>query len=258
MQSVVFYLIKACQQVLEQCFFLLENFDQSEWMFADVAALSIVKFIIGTFLLIFLYLRYWFVAIPCLGLIAMVYVYDYQKKQTVVFTILDVGQGSAAILHQGERAVIFDVGDAFSSGFTMWKNVLHPYLKSQEVKYVEAVYISHNDRDHAGGLRDLLTIFPHTTLYTPFSQLEYLSAYDSHDCSTIQAPKDVFGATTDIDLAITILWPRFDVATNMAQADKNNSSCVLSISIGEDKILLPGDIEKEAESRLLGLYSGEF
>ena len=62
---------------------------------------------------------------------------------------LDVGQGDAAILSGGRRAVLVDVGPANS--YEMLRVLRHEGLQ------VEAVILSHLDEDHAGALGTLLS-----------------------------------------------------------------------------------------------------
>lgn len=61
---------------------------------------------------------------------------------------LDVGQGDAALLADGRRAVLVDVGPADS--YEMLRFLRHEGL------FVEAVILSHLDEDHAGALATLL------------------------------------------------------------------------------------------------------
>ncbi|MBQ4265747.1 MAG: DNA internalization-related competence protein ComEC/Rec2 [Clostridia bacterium] len=62
---------------------------------------------------------------------------------------LDVGQGDAAVVRSGRRAVLIDAGPADSYDALR-------YLRHEGL-YVDAVVLSHPDADHAGGLGVLLT-----------------------------------------------------------------------------------------------------
>lgn len=61
---------------------------------------------------------------------------------------LDVGQGDAAVIRKGRRAVLVDVGPGDS--YDMLRYLRHEGL------FVDAVLLSHLDEDHAGALRTLL------------------------------------------------------------------------------------------------------
>lgn len=88
---------------------------------------------------------------------------------------LDVGQGDAAVaLAYGARGwleclgcrrrpqatLILDVGDHPPEGFDAGRAVVAPALASLGVRTVDAVILSHGDRDHVGGLAGLARTLP--------------------------------------------------------------------------------------------------
>ena len=75
--------------------------------------------------------------------------YAPQVHPQARYVQLDVGQGDAALLASGHRAVLVDVGPADS--YEMLRFLRHEGL------LVEAVILSHLDEDHAGALDTLLT-----------------------------------------------------------------------------------------------------
>jgi competence protein ComEC len=255
LDTVVMYFLLGCHRALEWCFILLEHLHMPMFVFTKVSYLQMC-WMIGVLLIIGLYyLRCWRLlglGIIILGLGSW---FNYHKQHITTFTVLDVGQGSAAIFHRGSSAIIFDVGDAFSPGFNSWKNVLEPYLQSHNITQIEAVYISHNDRDHDGSIPYLLKAFPDTPIFRPLKKTLSHLEHDAKDCSTRQPAKTVFKDSNLVELKLDVLWPNQDTNSNLLKISKNNTSCVISLSVGKDKILIPGDIEFAAEQALLNHYA---
>jgi competence protein ComEC len=91
----------------------------------------------------------------------------------VVF--LDVGQGDAAIVlahgspgwlgrcglpRRPQLALAIDVGDHPPRGFDAGAGIVAPALAAAQVREVDAVILSHGDRDHTGGLKGLAGTMP--------------------------------------------------------------------------------------------------
>ncbi|MBA1330155.1 competence protein ComEC, partial [Candidatus Endoriftia persephone str. Guaymas] len=68
------------------------------------------------------------------------------------FTLLDVGQGLAAVVETSHHLMIYDTGAAYRSGFNMADSALLPYLRSRGWQRVDLLIASNNDNDHAGGV----------------------------------------------------------------------------------------------------------
>ena len=67
-------------------------------------------------------------------------------------TVLDVGQGSAALVETRSRTLLFDAGPRFPSGFDLGERVVLPALAQQPVRQLHRIVVSHGDLDHAGGV----------------------------------------------------------------------------------------------------------
>ncbi|XOV77580.1 MAG: DNA internalization-related competence protein ComEC/Rec2 [Aestuariibacter sp.] len=147
--------------------------------------------------------------------------------------VFDVGQGLAMAIERGPHILLVDTGASFPSGFSMSNAVLIPFLKARGVHYLPGLIVSHDDNDHAGGLEDLLQVYPVAKIIRSGQGCNAGSSEQWHG------------------LEIIYLWP--EVASGKID---NHHSCVLKISDGQHSILLPGDIEKRAEKLLLQRNSG--
>jgi competence protein ComEC len=148
-------------------------------------------------------------------------------------SIFDVGHGLAVVIEKNQRAFIYDTGARYPSGFNMAQAAILPYLKYQGYQTIDGVIISHNDNDHAGGLRYLREQMPiHSVIANDFSLVP-----NSH-CL-------LGGGFTWQGLRFEMLSP------SQLKGDKNDDSCVVVISDGFHRVLLPGDISSKQEKRLL-------
>lgn len=149
--------------------------------------------------------------------------------------VLDVGQGLSVLITRGERGILYDTGDRYPGGYNMADAVILPQLDRLGVRVLDALIISHKDRDHAGNRRAILQALP---VRRELSSFQF-------DRSTELCRRGQQWRWQG--LAFRVLWPE------RPGAGHNNDGCVLQISDGQHSILLAADIEKEAERRLLAL-----
>ncbi len=78
-------------------------------------------------------------------------------------SMLDVGQGDAILVRDGERSLLVD-GGGWSEG-DFGGRVLVPALGAEGVRELDALVLTHPDRDHCAGLLDLVDYLPATELW---------------------------------------------------------------------------------------------
>ncbi|WP_175474799.1 DNA internalization-related competence protein ComEC/Rec2 [Colwellia chukchiensis] len=150
-------------------------------------------------------------------------------------TVLDAGHGLAIVIEKDEGVFLYDTGASYASGFSIADAALIPYLKHRGFNKIDGVIISHNDNDHAGGLAQLR------------KQLS-IAKVIANDFALL--PDSVCLAGQGFD------WQglRFEMLSpSVIKGDKNDDSCVLTISDGLHKVLLPGDISIKQERQLLAM-----
>lgn len=144
--------------------------------------------------------------------------------------VFDVGHGLAILLHNKHHAILYDTGYA-SPGSSAVESYIIPSLTALGISKIDTLILSHKDNDHAGGATQLLENFP----------VEQIIADSWYDKTS--QPCEV-GQVIEFDGAIL----EFFYGEQNAVSDKpNNQSCVLKITIDDFSILIPGDIEKDAE-----------
>lgn len=151
-------------------------------------------------------------------------------------TVLDVGQGLAAVVKTKSHTLIYDAGPKLSEKMDSGENVVVPYLQLDR-RPLDALVISHGDNDHIGGAPAIIKAFKIQHIYTsvpdklPTSVTEYCLVGKSWSWDGVE---------------FAFLYPTQEMLDKV-----NDSSCVLQVKIGKQTILLPGDIEKAAELALL-------
>ncbi|MEG0007181.1 MAG: DNA internalization-related competence protein ComEC/Rec2 [Aeromonas sp.] len=153
--------------------------------------------------------------------------------------VLDVGQGLAVLITRGERGILYDTGDRYPGGYNMADAAILPVLNRLGIQVLDALVISHKDKDHAGNRRAILQALPVRREISSFPFTR-----DTQLCKRGQQWRWQ-------GLVFAVLWPE------RPGAGHNNDGCVLQISDGHSRILLSADIEKEAERRLLALEKAE-
>lgn len=158
---------------------------------------------------------------------------ENKNWQLIVF---DVGQGLSVLIQRHNKAILYDTGASYVSGFNMIEAVVLPYLQHAGIKQLDKVIISHSDNDHAGGLAILQQSIPIT-------ELIFNSSKNKESATCLQGQTLYWQA-----LSIEMLWPENKVAK------ENDDSCVLLITDGKHRVLLTGDISKKTEAKLLQKY----
>lgn len=162
----------------------------------------------------------------------------------LAISVLDVGQGLAVLVRTERHSLLFDAGPAYDEGFDAGASVVAPYVLGLGLRDLDLLLLSHGDTDHAGGVPSV------RRLLRVRRELGSEGAQPCHD-----------GQGWEWDgVRFSVLGPKPVDPQAPAPARRrgidssNNRSCVLKIDApGPDgfSVLLPGDIERAAEQRLL-------
>ncbi len=160
-------------------------------------------------------------------------------------TILDVGQGSAAVLQTQNRVMVFDAGAKYSDRLDAGSSVVIPYLRSLGVRSLDYLIISHGDTDHIGGAQAILDEYPATDVIG--QDIENLHAKNKYGCF------EGFKWQWD-GVEFEFLSPAMGDISSFLGGKRNNHSCVLHVASKSGAVLFTGDIEKRVERQLLNKY----
>jgi len=197
-------------------------------------------------------------AIACLVVMSCTIYWSFQPSQKLLeVTFLDVGQGDSAFVHLPNGKNLLIDGGMLTSNYDTGKMVLEPFLRWRGVGTIDAVISTHPDNDHAGGLLYVLNNFKvnqfiardginqNRSLYKRLCKIANQKKILHND-----NPKALF---TDSDIVQVEFLPNLKIRSINPETDVNNNSIVLRIRYGKVGFLFTGDIEAEAEQKLVSL-----
>jgi competence protein ComEC len=168
-------------------------------------------------------------------------------------TVLDVGQGSAAVVQTKNHVLVFDTGAKYSEKFDVGSAVVIPYLRSQGIRFIDRLIISHGDADHIGGAEAVLNAFPSAAVVG--RNIERLLSDNKQPC--VAGLEWYWDGVSFEFLSPQMLSEEAELDEKKAVAGKrNNMSCVLKVSSPAGSALFTGDIEKIVERRLVEKTAG--
>lgn len=153
-------------------------------------------------------------------------------------TMLDVGQGLAVHVRTAHHNLLYDTGPAYGER-DAGQNVLLPYFAAQGIRRLDALVLSHDDRDHTGGAASLLAAMPVARIDASFAPQN--AAH--RPC--------LAGTHWEWDgVRFAYLSPHSEEAP--ATTHDNDRSCLLRIRAADGTtLLLTGDIGEAQEAALL-------
>lgn len=159
--------------------------------------------------------------------------------------VLDVGQGSAALVATRHSVLVMDTGPRFPSGFDTGEAVVLPALADSPVREPAAVIVSHEDSDHAGGSAAILRAFPETLLFGSEPTRSIASTPSSATSAAVRCRGFPPWRTDGVRFQLLpgAGFPEF--------LDANDRSCALLVDNGEAAVLITGDTGSHAELLLL-------
>ncbi len=159
--------------------------------------------------------------------------------ENLYINIIDVGQGSSALVSYKYKNFIIDAGS--NSNNKIGSNTLLPYMVKRGIFNIDGIFVSHWHFDHYSGIDALLEDLKIKNIYSGYINDEV----DLNDNVKLLNMGD--NKRVNDKLKFSILWPRLGYTSN----NENNMSLVILIEYYNYKILFTGDIEKEIEDILI-------
>ncbi|MEX1197083.1 MAG: DNA internalization-related competence protein ComEC/Rec2 [Pseudohongiellaceae bacterium] len=161
---------------------------------------------------------------------------DALAPDTARILVADVGQGLGVIIRTRHHTVVYDSGP----GPALMGRVLERQLREAAHQRVHTMILSHAHADHSGGLAGFDGRVKIDRWLT--GSLQEMSGFRACEADREWRLDGV---------VFRFLHPPASHPADSPGGKENNRSCVLRVQAGEDALLLPGDIEAPAETRLV-------
>jgi len=194
----------------------------------------------------------WLVLGWCVPVLAN-HLYQTQFQRSLTTTFIDVGHGTAVLIElPNGKVVLYDCGSTVSSKFAA--RSVSDVLWNKGIGTIDSIIVSHADIDHFNGIPELSQRFSIGTVYLSPMMNQHkspsvteLKQSLNNSRINIKELRASSRFSIDHDVAIDVLAP----TGHSEHSNDNSASIVLSIEYQGQRILLPGDIEKEGLETLL-------
>ncbi len=206
-------------------------------------------------------IRYIFAGL-CLVLILDLAFWNFKDlfQKDLRLTFIDVGHGDSILIEfpKGEK-MLMDGGGLHEDRFDIGKRVIAPLLWKKKIRRIDTLILTHPDPDHLKGLIFIASQFSigrfwdngYQTESESYLQLKKILAERKIKTQSLdeETPPQMING-----VEISVLNPSAWKTTQRKiqnLRDLNNSSLVMKFRFRDISVLLAGDIEKEAEERIL-------
>ncbi len=198
---------------------------------------------------------YSLLAFGIFSLLVCVSILFYISNSTLTkVTFLDVGQGDAILISQGNNQILIDGGPDGTVLLEELGKVI-PFWDRQ----IELVIATHPDKDHIDGLVDVLKTYKvshfwqgknvHNTDVFQALQRELQNSSETEVRNIFAGTKAKFPKGGEFK----IIYPFVDKIVEGSDKDVNLSSIVSTFEIGDEIFYFGGDLSSEKEDELTGL-----
>jgi competence protein ComEC len=194
-------------------------------------------------------------------LIGMVARPDAATPSELAVTAIDVGHGDALLLEiPGGRRVLVDGGGSHDADFDTGERVVVPFLLRRGIRRLDAVVLTHPDRDHLGGLSAVLADLEVGELWEGEPAWELAGYRGLREIARQRGVRVRSLRTRDSvrlgEATVEVLAGLEDGAGEPRVRRKkrrgyNHASLVLRVRYRRARILLTGDAESQLERKLL-------
>ncbi|MEG1633374.1 MAG: MBL fold metallo-hydrolase [Oscillospiraceae bacterium] len=166
-------------------------------------------------------------------------------------TLLKVGKADAIVLRSEGHAMVIDTGEEDDG------EELVAFLENQGIHRVDALIITHFDRDHVGGADTLIEKMEVGQIYLPAYRGDSSDYLDFIAALSLKGlvPQELTQAIEFDFMAARVLVeppPSYETVGGATEND-NNFSLVTTVIHGDNRLLFAGDAEKQ---RIRGWLSG--
>ena len=176
---------------------------------------------------------------------------ETQSSDKLEATVFDAGKADAILIRQGGSSMLVDTGYEENAAS------LVASLKSMGVYSLDALIVTHFDRDHVGGAADVLSGISVKRVY----QSNYPRESDEYEAYVAALgdkgimPTTVTSSNTYFKLGNASVFVNGPAEGEYEKEPSNNSSLITTVSLGSTTFLLMGDAENARIKEFLSTYS---
>ena len=172
------------------------------------------------------------------------------QPETLTASILKVGKADAIILQNGSGTMVIDAGEEDDG-----EEVVE-FLVSRGISEIEALIITHFDKDHVGGADTLVEQIDVNRVLLPDyegSGTEYQDFLAALSQKSIEPERIDEAVTFDFgSTSVLVEPPESYEMPNAEEEYDNNFSLITTVTHNRNRLLFTGDIEKQRIREWLG------
>ena len=158
----------------------------------------------------------------------------------------DAGKADAILIETPQSTVLLDAGHKKNA------DQLVSALNELEIYALDAMIITHFDKDHIGGVPKVLKAIPVRALYEPNYDKDS-GTFDAYREALEATDTTVYTLTENTAFELDTAHFAMDVANQAfyGEDEENDFSLVVRLTVGDARALLPGDAENPRLKELL-------
>ncbi len=169
------------------------------------------------------------------------------QKGKLRVDFIDVGKGDCILIRSKNHTVLID------TGYKDTADDVFRYLDASDVSGIDELILTHYDKDHIGGAKQLLSRYPVKKLYVPdyekdskkFKKL--IKAVDKNNVPVECVSRAITFSADHVRYTVMPSGVAYDEKTE----NDNDMSLLVTAEHGNDSYLFTGDIEEEGIRSLL-------
>ncbi len=165
-----------------------------------------------------------------------------EPEESLKTTLLKVGKADAIILQSKGQTMVIDTGEEDDG------EELTGFLKDQGISYVDALIITHFDKDHVGGADTLIETVETGEIFLPDytgSHTEYLDFMDALEQKNIVPHMLKEAEEFELGEASVLIEPPHSYDAGDSEEPDNNFSLITTVTHGKNSLLFMGDAKKQ-------------
>jgi len=220
----------------------------SQWQY-----LAIVLAVLPLLLVVYLTRQVLFrFSLVVLIFILILWQFPRQQTQPITLTMFSVGQGESMLLRNNQnQTILIDGGGFYSNRFDVGERLLAPAFGELGVSKLDVVVLTHDDLDHRKGLIFILQNYRvgEFLIGNQFSELH-------HSLQRVLIAQKIPVKTIPAGWSDAPFWSVGEVRFfngKSAECSKNDASLVTYLKVGDESLLLTGDLEATGVEKLLSI-----